>query len=111
MATAVEAAAVQHGKGGCVMRPAPFGDENTILTAPAVERMDNATAEGRYHLEDIDGDDDDEEDNNANEEVVEDGGIILEDMNRFITFYRWMRIWEQQCCCCQRRIEDMMIIR
>ena len=37
------------------------GDENTILTAPAVERMDNATAEGRYHLEDIDGDDDDEE--------------------------------------------------
>jgi hypothetical protein len=56
--------------------------------------------QGRYHLEDIDGDDDDEEDNNANEEVVEDGGIILEDMNRFITFYRWMRIWEQQCCCC-----------
>jgi hypothetical protein len=33
--------------------------------------MDNATAEGRYHLEDIDGNDDDEEDNNANEEVVE----------------------------------------
>ena len=35
------------------------------------KRMDNATAEGRYHLEDIDGNDDDEEDNNANEEVVE----------------------------------------
>jgi hypothetical protein len=55
------------------------GDESsTILTAPAAveRRKDDATAEGRYRLEDIDGDDDDEEDDdNANEEiVVEDGG-------------------------------------
>ena len=40
--------------------------------------------QGRYHLEDIDGDDEDEEDNNANEEVVEDGGIIF---GRYEPFY------------------------
>jgi hypothetical protein len=60
-------------KGNAV--EAAVSDENTTLMAPAVERMDNATTEERYHLDDINGDDDDDddddEDNNANEKVVE----------------------------------------